>query len=179
MKFHSMKMDEINKIIRDLWCSTYRGQDIEYVEIRSDVDENSSAGVRRVYNYRVVMVKGDTALDMRGCCSAGQKVLASLIIRLALQETFCLNCGILALDEPTTNLDQDNIESLAHALVEIIESRSRQRNFQLLIITHDEGLVELLGRSNYIEHFYRICKNQDQNSEITKCSINSLSSYLH
>uniref|UniRef100_A0A3Q1I3P1 Zinc-hook domain-containing protein n=1 Tax=Anabas testudineus TaxID=64144 RepID=A0A3Q1I3P1_ANATE len=25
MKFHSMKMDEINKIIRDLWRSTYRG----------------------------------------------------------------------------------------------------------------------------------------------------------
>ncbi|KAJ0061778.1 hypothetical protein NL108_009442, partial [Boleophthalmus pectinirostris] len=118
MKFHSMKMDEINKIIRDLWRSTYRGQDIEYVEIRSDVDENSSAGVkRRVYNYRVVMVKGDTALDMRGRCSAGQKVLASLIIRLALAETFCLNCGILALDEPTTNLDRENIESLAHALV--------------------------------------------------------------
>ncbi|KAF0038511.1 hypothetical protein F2P81_008995 [Scophthalmus maximus] len=180
MKFHSMKMDEINKIIRDLWRSTYRGQDIEYVEIRSDVDENSPAAVkRRVYNYRVVMVKGDTALDMRGRCSAGQKVLASLIIRLALAETFCLNCGILALDEPTTNLDRENIESLAHALVEIIKSRSRQRNFQLLIITHDEDFVELLGRSSYIEHFYRIRKNQDQNSEITKCSITSLSSYLH
>ncbi|XP_005805496.1 DNA repair protein RAD50 [Xiphophorus maculatus] len=180
MRFHSMKMDEINKIIRDLWRSTYRGQDIEYVEIRSDVDENSSAGVkRRVYNYRVVMVKGDTALDMRGRCSAGQKVLASLIIRLALAETFCLNCGILALDEPTTNLDRENIESLAHALVEIIKSRSRQRNFQLLIITHDEDFVELLGRSSYIENFYRIRKNQDQNSEINKCSISSLSSYLH
>ncbi|XP_031725130.1 DNA repair protein RAD50 [Anarrhichthys ocellatus] len=180
MKFHSMKMDEINKIIRELWRNTYRGQDIEYVEIRSDVDENASAGVkRRVYNYRVVMVKGDTPLDMRGRCSAGQKVLASLIIRLALAETFCLNCGILALDEPTTNLDRDNIESLAHALVEIIKSRSRQRNFQLLIITHDEDFVELLGRSSYIEHFYRIRKNQDQNSEITKCSITSLSSFLH
>uniref|UniRef100_A0A3B5L9U7 RAD50 homolog, double strand break repair protein n=1 Tax=Xiphophorus couchianus TaxID=32473 RepID=A0A3B5L9U7_9TELE len=180
MRFHSMKMDEINKIIRDLWRNTYRGQDIEYVEIRSDVDENSSAGVkRRVYNYRVVMVKGDTALDMRGRCSAGQKVLASLIIRLALAETFCLNCGILALDEPTTNLDRENIESLAHALVEIIKSRSRQRNFQLLIITHDEDFVELLGRSSYIENFYRIRKNQDQNSEINKCSISSLSSYLH
>ncbi|XP_062262168.1 DNA repair protein RAD50 [Platichthys flesus] len=180
MKFHSMKMDEINKIIRDLWRSTYRGQDIEYVEIRSDVDEHSSASAkRRVYNYRVVMVKGDTALDMRGRCSAGQKVLASLIIRLALAETFCLNCGILALDEPTTNLDRENIESLAHALVEIIKSRSRQRNFQLLIITHDEDFVELLGRSSYIEHFYRIRKNQDQNSEITKCSITSLATYLN
>ncbi|XP_066572966.1 DNA repair protein RAD50 [Amia ocellicauda] len=180
MKFHSMKMEEINKIVRDLWRSTYRGQDIEYVEIRSDVDENVSANVkRRTYNYRVVMVKGDTALDMRGRCSAGQKVLASLIIRLALAETFCLNCGILALDEPTTNLDRENIESLAHALVEIIKSRSRQRNFQLLVITHDEDFVELLGRSEYVEHFYRIKKNIEQCSEIVKSSVASLNSYLH
>jgi DNA repair protein RAD50 len=59
------------------------------------------------------MLKDNVALDMRGRCSAGQKVLASLIIRLALAETFCLNCGILTLDEPTTNLDEENIESLA------------------------------------------------------------------
>lgn len=44
------------------------------------------------------------------------QVLASLIIRLALAETFCLNCGILALDEPTTNLDGPNADSLAAAL---------------------------------------------------------------
>lgn len=62
------------------------------------------------------MIKGDTEVDMRGRCSAGQKVLASLIIRLALAETFCINCGILALDEPTTNLDRDNIESLGDSL---------------------------------------------------------------
>ncbi|NXP17564.1 RAD50 protein, partial [Scytalopus superciliaris] len=180
MTFHSMKMEEINKIIRDLWRNIYRGQDIEYIEIRSDADENvSAADKRRNYNYRVVMVKGDTALDMRGRCSAGQKVLASLIIRLALAETFCLNCGILALDEPTTNLDRENIESLAHALVEIIKSRSQQRNFQLLVITHDEDFVELLGRSEYVETFYRIRKNIDQCSEIMKCSVSSLGSYVH
>ena len=46
------------------------------------------------------------------------QVLALLIIRLALAETFCLSCGILALDEPTTNLDVENIESLACALAE-------------------------------------------------------------
>ncbi|NWT58016.1 RAD50 protein, partial [Erythrocercus mccallii] len=179
MTFHSMKMEEINKIIRDLWRSIYRGQDIEYIEIRSDADENVSAtDKRRNYNYRVVMVKGDTALDMRGRCSAGQKVLASLIIRLALAETFCLNCGILALDEPTTNLDRENIESLAHALVEIIKSRLHQRNFQLLVITHDEDFVELLGRSEYVETFYRIKKNIDQCSEIMKCSVSSLGSYV-
>ncbi len=67
------------------------------------------------------MLKGQTALDMRGRCSAGQKMLASILIRLALAETFCLNCGLLALDEPTTNLDQDNTEGLAHSLIDIIK----------------------------------------------------------
>lgn len=34
------------------------------------------------------------------------------MIRLALAEAFGINCGILALDEPTTNLDEKNIKSL-------------------------------------------------------------------
>lgn len=62
------------------------------------------------------MLKDGVELDMRGRSSAGQRVLTSLIIRLALAESFGLNCGILALDEPTTNLDRDNIESLAESL---------------------------------------------------------------
>lgn len=63
------------------------------------------------------------------------QVLASLIIRLALAETFCLNCGILALDEPTTNLDGPNAESLAAALlryekfIKLLESLSLRRRF--------------------------------------------------
>ena len=73
---------------------------------------------------QVVMVKGGMSLDMRGRCSAGQKVLASIIIRLALAETFCLNCGLLALDEPTTNLDSDNISGLAEALADILRQAS-------------------------------------------------------
>ncbi|KAJ3225056.1 DNA repair protein rad50 [Clydaea vesicula] len=94
MKYHSLKMEEINKIIKELWGNTYQGlgMDIDTVEIRAD-NENTKGG--RSYNYRVVMIKRDTELDMRGRCSAGQKVLASLIIRLTLAETFGLNCGIL------------------------------------------------------------------------------------
>ncbi|KAJ8311255.1 hypothetical protein KUTeg_011190 [Tegillarca granosa] len=134
--------------------------DIETIEIRSDEEDGSVMKARRNYNYRVVMIRGDTALDMRGRCSAGQKVLASLIIRLALAETFCLNCGILALDEPTTNLDRENIESLAYALVEIIKSRAQQRNFQLVVITHDEDFVDLLGRSDYVDAFFKVSKDQ-------------------
>merc|ERR1712150_326668 len=113
---HQERMKIINRIIRELWRSTYRGNDIDYIEIDTDdASDLSMAGAdkRKAVNYRVVMVKNETRLDMRGRCSAGQKVLASLIIRLALAETFSTSCGLIALDEPTTNLDRENIESLA------------------------------------------------------------------
>lgn len=59
---------------RFFWNLLPSVSDIEYIEIQSDADENVSASdKRRNYNYRVVMLKGDTALDMRGRCSAGQK----------------------------------------------------------------------------------------------------------
>lgn len=57
-------------------------------------------------------------------------MLASLIIRLALAETFCVSCGIMALDEPTTNLDEENAESLATALVKF----GRYNKFHILLL---------------------------------------------
>ncbi|XP_055811220.1 DNA repair protein RAD50 isoform X2 [Solanum dulcamara] len=162
MRFHSMKMEEINKIIRELWQQTYRGQDIDYISIHSDSEGSGT----RSYSYKVLMQTGDTELEMRGRCSAGQKVLASLIIRLALAETFCLNCGILALDEPTTNLDGPNSESLAAALLRIMEDRKGQENFQLIVITHDERFAQYIGQRQHAEKYYRITKDDHQHSII-------------
>lgn len=167
MKYHSLKMSEINKIIRELWVNTYQGSDIDTIEIRSDTETSNN----RSYHYRVVMIKGDTELDMRGRCSAGQRVLGSIIIRLALAESFGLHCGILALDEPTTNLDRSNIESLAESLCQIIKSRRKQHNFQLIIITHDEDFVRLLGRSEFADYYWRISRDENQHSIIERQSI--------
>lgn len=149
--FHTLKIKEINKIIRELWQMIYQGQDIDTIEVQSGADitdadgfavpsttTSTAAAGSKSYNYRVVMKKGDVPLDMRGRCSAGQKVLAAIVIRLALAETFCLNCGILALDEPTTNLDEANKHGLAAALARLIIARAKQQNFQLICITHDE-----------------------------------------
>jgi len=41
----------------------------------------------------------------------------------------------------------------------IIKARSNQKNFQLIIITHDEDFVEMLGRSEYMDQFYRVTKD--------------------
>ncbi len=48
----------------------YRNSDIDYIAIKTDAE----GGAARSYNYRVVMYCGGAELDMRGRCSAGQKV---------------------------------------------------------------------------------------------------------
>lgn len=146
MRFHQMKMDEVNKLISEYWQQTYRGRDIDTIKIVSDVE--SEKLTRRSYNYRVVMRKNDVEIDMRGRCSSGQKVLACLVIRLALAESFCTSCGILALDEPTTNLDHDNIMSLAQALGRIIEARRGNSHFQLIIIRYSTVIFLVLPWSS-------------------------------
>jgi len=177
MKYHKEKMKVVNKIIRELWRNTYRGNDIDYIEIKTTEDsEVAGAGAdkKKVYNYRVVMVKNETEMDMRGRCSAGQKVLSSLIIRLALAETFSTNCGIIALDEPTTNLDRENIESLALALADIATKRAAQRNFQLVVITHDEEFIEQLSRCDQIQHYQKVSRNARGLSEVRKMNVANL-----
>jgi hypothetical protein len=123
--------------------------------------------------FQVVMTKDQVEMDMRGRCSAGQKMLASIIIRLALSDSFGQNCGILALDEPTNALDTENIDALAASLVEfvvisrysiflcwmrlyysIINERKTHSNFQLIIITHDENFLRKLGQANVMEYYW-------------------------
>ncbi|RYP44828.1 hypothetical protein DL768_008760 [Monosporascus sp. mg162] len=171
MKYHALKMEEVNRIAGELWRETYQGTDIDTIMIKSD---SETATGRQTYNYRVCMVKQDTEMDMRGRCSAGQKVLASIIIRLALAESFGVGCGLIALDEPTTNLDRDNIRSLAESLHGIIKARRVQRNFQLIVITHDEEFLRHMRCSDFCDYFYRVKRDDKQNSVISKELISTI-----
>ncbi|KAF5385696.1 hypothetical protein D9757_005521 [Collybiopsis confluens] len=182
MKYHTLKMEEVNDTMRHLWNKTYQGTDIDGIKIRSDVEGGAT---KRSYNYRVnflqfsavlgnepltsnhqkvVMTKDQVEMDMRGRCSAGQKMLASIIIRLALSDSFGQNCGILALDEPTNALDTENIEALASSLVDIINERKNHANFQLIIITHDENFLRKLGQSDVMEYYWRVSRDARQKS---------------
>jgi DNA repair protein RAD50 len=168
MKYHTLKMEEINRIVDELWRKTYQGTDIDTILIKS---ENENAKANKSYNYRVCMIKSDAEMDMRGRCSAGQRVLASIIIRLALAECFGVNCGLIALDEPTTNLDSDNIRALAMSLSEIIRVRRQQKNFQLIVITHDEDFLRAMQCGDFADNYWRVSRNDKQKSQIERQSI--------
>lgn len=72
MRYHHEKMKEINSTLADFWRLTYKGNDIETIEIRSDVEKSATNSRIRSYNYRIILKTHDDAeLDMRGRCSAG------------------------------------------------------------------------------------------------------------
>ena len=73
---------------------------------------------------------------------------------------------LIALDEPTTNLDRDNIKSLARSLSQIIQTRQKQANFQLIVITHDEDFLRYMSCSDYCDHYFRVSRDERQKSII-------------
>eukprot|EP00826_Nyctotherus_ovalis_P059603 TRINITY_DN8303_c0_g2_i1.p2 TRINITY_DN8303_c0_g2~~TRINITY_DN8303_c0_g2_i1.p2 ORF type:complete len:225 (+),score=65.28 TRINITY_DN8303_c0_g2_i1:1115-1789(+) len=52
MNYHSKKMEQTNKAIRDLWKLTYKGKDIDTIEIKSDLEKSSARS--HSFNYRIV-----------------------------------------------------------------------------------------------------------------------------
>ena len=68
MAFHGSKMSDINKVVRELWQRTYRGQDIDYIQIRSD-EEGNKAG-RTTYIVLVVhQCSSQGAIPVHQCSS--------------------------------------------------------------------------------------------------------------
>ena len=163
VEHHKTKLEELNGILFDLWNSTYQGGDIETIELRSDSKDLRTCG------YSLYMIKGGVPVEMRGRCSAGQKTLASIVVRIALTEAFAVGCNILALDEPTTNLDIENSRSLARMLSKL---SNRRKNMQMIVITHDEEFVNAMDQSS-VEYFYRLRRDSKGDSHIERHFVNS------
>jgi DNA repair protein RAD50 len=145
MQFHSVKMEEINRIAGELWQSTYQGTDVDTIMIRSEKENESSSATTRNYNYRVVMVKQDAEMDMRGRCSAGQKVLASIIIRLALAECFGVQCGVCC---PSPNCPTKLLTSSEAHCSRRAYDKSRPRHYQIFgpVSPHDNQDAQSAGQ---------------------------------
>ncbi|KAI2801275.1 DNA repair protein rad50 [Blomia tropicalis] len=166
--FHKRKMEEINKLLKQFWQVANQEKDDDYIIIRSEEEERSASDKRRTYNYRVVMVRNGQEMDMKGRCSAGEKVLASLVIRLALAVIFGQNFPVIILDEPTTNLnDTANICSFGNAVISLID----HYKFQFIITSHDEEFIQFLEYGYFRQQHYKVFKNERGYSSLVHESI--------
>ncbi|CAG9311979.1 unnamed protein product [Blepharisma stoltei] len=152
IKYHQQKIDQINMILRTLWTETYKGRDIETIMIKTDPIQKDK-GVS--YNYRITLIGNNTELDMRGRCSAGQRMLASLIIRIALAQAFSSGNCIIALDEPTTNMDIDNTDGLGDAIASLVNGNPK---LQMMIISHDQDFIRKVLRSTERSSYFVVEK---------------------
>lgn len=150
IEFHNHKLNEVNSLLQELWSHCYKGTDIEGLQLRADQVESTKF---KHYNYRLVCRVADHWMDMKGRCSAGQKMLASILLRVALAQAFSADCGILALDEPTMNLDRENALGLAEMLGKL---SSVWPKLQLIVITHDRDFSAHLLRLSERNEYYRV-----------------------
>lgn len=171
--YHQEKLQEINLNIESIWNKCYHGKDITKIELKClsekihVIDVNSEYKV--VFYKRVKIEDSDEKykeieIDMKGRSSAGQRVLASIVIRMALAECLSENCGILTLDEPTTNLDREHIKILADFLGNLIEERKNNEGFQLIVITHDQEFIKMM--KGFTEQYWHVTRKGHQNMSI-------------
>ncbi len=77
-------------------------------------------------------------IGVAGFASGGERMLASLAVRIAFARVLAPNLSLLILDEPTHNLDENAIKTL----IEVIETRVTDFLDQIFIVTHEEKLAE-------------------------------------
>jgi DNA repair protein RAD50 len=84
---------------------------------------------------------------------------------------------VLALDEPTSNLDERNIKGFTEALGRIVNERKKARNsgFQLIVISHDNEFIDDLARLTEVPDYFRVKKHEEtQYSEVEVFGVNDL-----
>lgn len=81
--------------------------------------------------------------------SGGQRIVASASFRLAMSDTFARQVGLLVFDEPSTFLDKENIQHLQMLLLKL-KDMSRHTGRQILVVTHEEALM------NFLDHVIEI-----------------------
>lgn len=166
--FHEQMIAKINEVLRARWRQIYQGTDIDLIElVDEEIVRNKN---QKAFNYYLAMRKGGIRMKMREKSSAGQKALASIILRMTLAELFVKDFAFIALDEPTANLDLANVQSLARAIGNYVKRRARRgANIQWIIITHDEQFLRSLDAESS-PYFYRVKLDETGCSKIVKVS---------
>ena len=118
----------VNEMMDSLWSQIYPYD--KWQGIKLNVEEGD-------YILQIKDMQGNWS-KVAGFASGGERMLASLAVRIAFSRVLAPGLGLLILDEPTHNLDDKAVETL----VEIIKTKLSDLINQVFIVTHDERLAE-------------------------------------
>lgn len=123
IEYHEERMSTVNKIMKKLWKHVYKGTDTSSIEICTEPTEGVGSN-RRSYNYKLIQTKHGCKMDMKGRCSAGQKV-----IHIGQLVYIIMKCVIL-IYEFFTGIGIDNYKTRfsRNILQELRHSRVRRTN---------------------------------------------------
>ena len=107
----------------------------EYLEM---VEADFSAWIDQDLQFMVK--KSDGLVHRANRLSGGQKQQASISYLLAVNDVFANSLGVLALDEPTGSMQEENAKDIAEAFSKLLQI-GKQTKRQFIVITHSETLA--------------------------------------
>ena len=123
------------KVISTQYLSEINVKLQEYLEM---VEASFSAWIDKDLQFMVK--KSDGLVHRANRLSGGQKQQASISYLLAVNDVFASSLGVLAMDEPTGSMQEDNAKDVAEAFSKLLQI-GKQTKRQFIVITHSETLA--------------------------------------
>lgn len=128
-------VEAVNSSMNDSWNVLYPYGDYTGMRLRAETGD-----------YVLELKRGEAWVQVEGIASGGERVCASLAMRIAVATVLVPNLSWLILDEPTHNLDAEGVRTLVKALSEQIPRIIEQT----IVITHDEALKDAATAKTYL-----------------------------
>jgi len=120
-------IEAVNQALAEVWTAVYPYSDYSVIKLQPSESD-----------YELVFKVNDEFVSVDGVASGGERALACLALRVAFAMVLTPNLSWLILDEPTHNLDEEAVKTLAETLRDHIP-RIVEQTF---VITHEENLKE-------------------------------------
>jgi len=131
----------INEALGEIWGILYPYSDYPIVKIQPSESD-----------YDLVFKVGEEWISVDGIASGGERALACLALKVSFAMVLTPNLSWLILDEPTHNLDEEAVRTLAVTLHDHIPKIVEQT----FVVTHDENLRDAASGK-----LFRIERNKD------------------
>ena len=118
----------VNEVMSQVWIEIYPYEKWSGVRLSSTEQD---------YNLQIKEAEGEW-VSVTGFASGGERMLASLAVRIAFARVLAPSLSLLILDEPTHNLDEKAIATF----IDVVQNKVSDFLDQIFIVTHEEKLAE-------------------------------------